>query len=128
MYEKLRGARYISTLDMKNGYFAVGLHPNSQYLTSFTSPWGTYSYQVLSRGLITSAAHFQHWVETKLRKHGILLEYAPFEGDGETSTATTSSRFVGARTTNLGHWMSRNYKIYSGTCISASRHVMAWHA
>jgi hypothetical protein len=71
MYEKLRGAKYISTLDMKDGYFAAGLHPDSQHLTSFTSLWGTYSYQVLSQGLISSAAHFQHGVESKLRKHGI---------------------------------------------------------
>ena len=85
--------KYISTLDMKDGYFAAGLHPDSQHLTSFTSLWGTYSYQVLSQGLISSAAHFQHWVESKLRKHGILLEHAPFEGDGEEdseeSTETT---------------------------------------
>eukprot|EP01052_Picozoa_sp_SAG31_P053300 SAG31_NODE_13593_length_859_cov_0.856579_2_plen_86_part_01 len=33
--------------------------------------------------------------------------------------------FVLLRTTNLGHWMSRNYKIYSGACLSASRHVIA---
>ena len=82
MYDKLRGAKVISTLDMKNGFFAAGLHPDSQYLTSFASPWGTFSYQVLSQGLISSAAHFQNWVESKLRKHGILLEFAPFEGDG----------------------------------------------
>jgi hypothetical protein len=76
MYEKLRGAKVISTLDMKNGYFAAGLHPDSQYLTSFASPWGTFSYQVLSQGLISSAGHFQNWVEGKLRKHGVLLEFA----------------------------------------------------
>eukprot|EP01052_Picozoa_sp_SAG31_P030093 SAG31_NODE_3058_length_4735_cov_24.146894_2_plen_102_part_00 len=66
MYEKLRGAKYISTLDMKNGYWNAALHPDSQYLTSFSSPWGTFSYQVLSQGLISSAAHFQHWVEGKV--------------------------------------------------------------
>eukprot|EP01052_Picozoa_sp_SAG31_P070019 SAG31_NODE_28858_length_404_cov_0.967213_1_plen_44_part_00 len=38
MYEKLRGAKVISTLDMKNGYHNAGLHPDSQYLTSFASP------------------------------------------------------------------------------------------
>eukprot|EP01050_Picozoa_sp_SAG11_P005729 SAG11_NODE_414_length_9684_cov_7.947522_1_plen_2392_part_00 len=78
MYEKLRGATFISTFDMKNGYWLAGVDPESTDLLAFSSPWGTFAYQVCPMGLVSSAAHFQNWVENKLRKHGVLLEYAPF--------------------------------------------------
>eukprot|EP01052_Picozoa_sp_SAG31_P014582 SAG31_NODE_911_length_11071_cov_16.862195_6_plen_323_part_00 len=72
---------------MKDGYWNAALHPDSQCLTAFSSPWGTFAYQVLSQGLISSAAHFQNWVEQKLRKHGILLEFAPFEGADDVESS-----------------------------------------
>eukprot|EP01052_Picozoa_sp_SAG31_P028067 SAG31_NODE_2676_length_5264_cov_576.907278_7_plen_297_part_00 len=48
--------------------------------------------EVLSQGLISSATHFQNWVEEKLRKHGVLLEFAPFEGDDSDSSGTTQKQ------------------------------------
>ena len=65
--EKLRGAKYLTTLDMKNGYWNSGVHKDSVDLLSFSTPWGTFSYQVVPQGLITcsSAARFQHWTEAE---------------------------------------------------------------
>lgn len=89
MYEKLRGAKYISTFDMKNGYWNAGVDdPSTDYL-AFTTPWGTYAYQVLPMGFVSSAAHFQNWVEQKLRKHGVLLEYAPLRPAQDQAVAAT---------------------------------------
>ena len=75
MYEKLRNANFISTLDLKNGYWNAGLTEESKRLTAFSTEFGTYEYNVVPQGLVCSAAHFQKWVETKLRKHGILFEH-----------------------------------------------------
>ena len=75
MYEKLRHAKYVSTLDLKNGYWNAGLTEESKHLTAFSTEFGTYEYNVVPQGLVCSAAHFQKWVETKLRRHGILFEH-----------------------------------------------------
>ena len=88
MYAKLREAKYISTFDMKNGYWNAGVDdPSTDYL-AFSTPWGTFAYQVLLMGFVSSAAHFQNWVEQKLRKHGILLEYAPFKEQSKSESAS----------------------------------------
>ena len=107
MYEKLRGAKYISTFDMKNGYWNAGIHPDDVDYLAFSSPWGTFAYQVLPQGLISSAAHFQNWVEQKLRKHGVLLEYAPFEPQTPSNTVTSDisaqlSKYPTAKTSQTG--------------------------
>ena len=59
--EKLRGAKFLTTLDMKDGYWNAGVDKDSQDLLSFSTPWGTFSYQVVPQGLISSAAWFQNW-------------------------------------------------------------------
>ena len=79
---------------MKDGYWNAALHPDSQYLTAFSSPWGTFAYQVLRQGLISSAAHFQNWVEQTLRKHGILLEFAPCEGTDDVDAHIEATHHV----------------------------------
>ena len=47
MYEKLRNAKYISTLDLKNGYWNAGLTEKSKSLTSFSTEFGQYEYNVV---------------------------------------------------------------------------------
>jgi len=41
--DKLRGACYLSTLNLKSGYWQILLHPESRLITAFTVP---------SRGLL----------------------------------------------------------------------------
>ena len=90
MYEKLRNATYITTLDLKNGYWNAGLTEESKPLTSFSTEFGQYEYNVVPQGLVCSAAHFQKWVETKLRRHGILFEHVTINPN--LSTGLDSSR------------------------------------
>ena len=71
----IRGARYISTLDLKNGFWNAGLTERSKKYTAFSTEFGVFECNVVPQGLICSASHFQYWVETKLRKHGILYEH-----------------------------------------------------
>ena len=78
--EKLRGAKYLTTLDMKDGYWNSGVDKESQDLLSFCTPWGTFSYQVVPQGLISSVAWFQNWTgfsicEQKIQRSKITENY-----------------------------------------------------
>eukprot|EP01050_Picozoa_sp_SAG11_P021689 SAG11_NODE_3912_length_2152_cov_13.990258_1_plen_317_part_00 len=75
MYAKLRHAKYISTLGLKNGYWNAGLDEESKPLTAFATEYGCYEYNVIPQGLISSASFFQSWVEAKLRRYGVLFEH-----------------------------------------------------
>jgi len=50
--DKLRGARYLSTIDLKNGYWQIPLTPESQPLTAFTvAGKGLFEFTVMPFGL-----------------------------------------------------------------------------
>ena len=75
MWEKLRHAKFISALDLKDGFWGAGLHPDSRHLTAFSTPYGVMSYNVVPQGLISSGLFFQRWMEAKLRRHGVLFDH-----------------------------------------------------
>jgi hypothetical protein len=100
MYEKLRTAKYITTLDLKNGYWNAGLTEDSKRLTAFATEFGDFEYNVVPQGLVSSAAHFQKWVENKLRKHGILFEHVAIdpqsvEGLDSSRLFDENGRYIG---------------------------------
>lgn len=65
--DKLRGARYLSTLDLKNGYWQVPLAPDSRPITAFTIPGkGLYEFKVMPFGLHSAPATFQRLLDTVL--------------------------------------------------------------
>ena len=58
--DKLRGAQYLSTLDLKNGYWQVPLTPESRPATAFTVPGrGLMQFRVMPFGLHSAPATFQ---------------------------------------------------------------------
>lgn len=62
--ENLRGAKYISTIDLKQGYWQVPLSPSSRPLTAFTVPGkGLYQFSVLPFGLHSAGATFQRLLD-----------------------------------------------------------------
>lgn len=62
--DKLRKAKYISTLDMKNGYWQVPLHPESRQYTAFTVPGrGFFQFKVMAFGLHSAPATFQRLLD-----------------------------------------------------------------
>jgi len=62
--DKLRHARYISTIDLKNGYWQVPLAQASKPITAFTVPGrGLFQFRVMPFGLHSAAATFQRLVD-----------------------------------------------------------------
>lgn len=58
--DKLRGARYLSTLDLRSGYCQVPLAPSSRPATAFTVPGrGLLQFTVMPFGLHSTPATFQ---------------------------------------------------------------------
>ena len=74
MWAKLRNAKFISKLDLRHGFWQMGLHPESRHKTSFSCEYGTFQYRVLHMGLLTASAAFQRWVEGRLKKHNLLWQ------------------------------------------------------
>ncbi|KZS03640.1 Uncharacterized protein APZ42_033587, partial [Daphnia magna] len=51
-------AQFFSTFDAANGYFQIPLHPDSQHLTIFMTPWGRYKFLRASMGLCSSSDEY----------------------------------------------------------------------
>ena len=51
-------ARYFSTFDASSGYFQVPLHPDSQELTTFLTPWGRFKHLRATMGLSSSSDEY----------------------------------------------------------------------
>ena len=45
------GAKAFSVIDLASGYWQIALHPDSQLLTAFITPWGRFCYCRVSMGL-----------------------------------------------------------------------------
>jgi hypothetical protein len=62
--DKLRRARYISTIDLKSGYWQVPVTEASKPITAFTVPSrGLYQFRVMPFGLHSAPATFQRLMD-----------------------------------------------------------------
>lgn len=63
--DKLREANYISTIDLKNGYWQIPLCKSSKPITAFTVPGlGLYHFKVIPFDLHSAPATFQRLLDT----------------------------------------------------------------
>jgi hypothetical protein len=60
--DNLSGKKFFSFLDGFSGYNQIKIAPQDQDKTTFTSPWGTFSYRVLPFGLCNAPTTFQRAV------------------------------------------------------------------
>jgi hypothetical protein len=60
--DSLSGKNFFSFLDGFSGYNQIKIAPQDQDKTTYTSPWGTFSYRVLPFGLCNAPATFQREV------------------------------------------------------------------
>ena len=58
-----RENRVFSAIDYRQGFYQLGLAPESQYLTAFKALGGTWCFTRLSMGLSVAAQSFQRWVQ-----------------------------------------------------------------
>jgi len=62
--DKLRGVRYLSTLDLKNDYWQMPLTKESRPVTAFTVPEkGLMQFRVMPFGLHSAPATFQRLLD-----------------------------------------------------------------
>ena len=62
----LNGAAVFSKLDLNNGYHQLEVHPESRYITTFTTHLGLRRYKRLNFGISSAAEVFQNVIQTVL--------------------------------------------------------------
>jgi hypothetical protein len=60
MLERLANHAYFCFLDGYSGFMQIPIHPDAQHKTTFTCPYGTFSYRMMPFGLCNALASFQH--------------------------------------------------------------------
>ena len=58
MYGRLKGAKYFTTLDLRSGYYHIGLSKGSKAKTAFITPFGKYQFEVMPFGLAQAPCLF----------------------------------------------------------------------
>lgn len=64
--DRLRDAKYFSSLDLKSGYWQIEVDERDREKTAFVTPDGLYEFKVLPFGLCSAPATFQRMMDTVL--------------------------------------------------------------
>lgn len=66
MLPHFRGAKFFTTLDIKQAFFQLELHEDSRYITTFKTPWGQYRFNRLIFGVNCAPELFQKTLDNLL--------------------------------------------------------------
>lgn len=64
--DQLGGAKYFSTLDLASGFHQISMHPESQHMTAFSTPFGHYEFKKMPFGLKNAPSTFQRFMDQVL--------------------------------------------------------------
>ena len=67
MYGRLQGGKVFTTLDLRSGYYHIGLSENSKAKTAFVTPFGKYQFEAVPFGLAQAPAYFQQLISMVLQ-------------------------------------------------------------
>ncbi|GBG65767.1 hypothetical protein CBR_g52358 [Chara braunii] len=67
LLERLGGAKYRSTLDLKSGYHQIEIQPRDRYKTAFKTRYGHFEWIVMPFGLTNAPTTFQAVMTTEFR-------------------------------------------------------------
>ena len=70
--DALRGTKYFSSVDLKQGYYQIGMNPYDKHKTAFVTHCGLYQFKVMPFGLCGAPATFERTMEQILK--GLLWE------------------------------------------------------
>ena len=62
MYGRLQGAKVFTTLDLRSGYYHIGLSESSKAKTTFVTLFGKYQFEAVPFGLAQAPAYFQQLI------------------------------------------------------------------
>jgi hypothetical protein len=67
--DRLSGARYYTTLDLRNAYHRLRIKAGDEWKTAFRTRYGHFEYLVMPFGLTNAPASFQAYINTALIEH-----------------------------------------------------------
>nr|GFA09814.1 reverse transcriptase domain-containing protein [Tanacetum cinerariifolium] len=92
MLERLAGKEYYCFLDGFPGYFQIPIDPRDQEKTTFTCPYGTFTYRRMPFGLCNAPGTFQRFLGQRHEKHFKPIHYASKTMNDAKTNYTTAEK------------------------------------